>query len=572
MTPCERARGHLIDRILAQLDDAAQQEVDRHLLHCAACRAEHQSYQLTIQGLRRVPALRASPRFRAQLSRRLAAAMLEEAEAGRGSTAARASSVLRFRAGLLAYRLQTSARLKLQLAAAALLILLSIAVALWGSARRTAEHTTVADSFHPVEGTAGSGPAGESDGTLRLVQRQVERFSDRELLPLVPPEAPAEDETLLPEPAPGRPERAVRALPPIDQQPGTPPLRARDQPAVPGAFPEPIQGVEGAIHRGLRWLARQQRDDGSFGARSGSPQTTVAATAATLLAFLSEGALGLEQSPRDQVTRKALLYLLDQAQPDGRIGPPVSAAYATFNHAVACLALLEHLLYTRDRAGPPEWSRERQVVVDGLEYLERRLADLFHDTRPELRYGEGENAAWASLALLTAMRSGLDLGLLPDTEARLSLVMRRLRNERTPSGAVTGHAVMAMIIQSTPLSALDAAQWEQDWHRVINPVIAQPEAATPALRFLVASALCPWEPKPESARLWSRYQPDLEAAVLALQDPEHGHFWREDPEHGLHPRAVGAFDGGEIFDTALCVLTLQVASRSENLRRAARGR
>jgi hypothetical protein len=114
-----------------------------------------------------------------------------------------------------------------------------------------------------------------------------------------------------------------------------------------------------AVERGLAWLARHQRGDGSWrfdlsgclcdGAcrDPGSVTSTTAATGLALLPFLGAGNTPNEGGYRDQVQR-GLYYLLSRLQPTARGGDLSEGTL--YGHGVATVALAEALGMTRDPA------------------------------------------------------------------------------------------------------------------------------------------------------------------------------------------------------------------------------
>ncbi|WP_439628072.1 hypothetical protein [Gemmata sp.] len=103
---------------------------------------------------------------------------------------------------------------------------------------------------------------------------------------------------------------------------------------------------ESAVWRGLAWLARQQRADGSWQFNVGEHPDRIGATALALLAFLGAGETHLRGTYK-AVVSSGLGYILDQ-QPLPRRGPPPLSA-DPFAHALGTMALCEAVGMTRDR-------------------------------------------------------------------------------------------------------------------------------------------------------------------------------------------------------------------------------
>jgi Ca-activated chloride channel family protein len=101
--------------------------------------------------------------------------------------------------------------------------------------------------------------------------------------------------------------------------------------------------TEDAVLAALKWLARNQKADGSWDAGTG--ETTVASTGLSLLAFLGAGYSHLSKNTYDgvcfgDVVRKALQYLFGRQDADGCLAER-SAPHYLRSHAVAALALSE---------------------------------------------------------------------------------------------------------------------------------------------------------------------------------------------------------------------------------------
>lgn len=97
------------------------------------------------------------------------------------------------------------------------------------------------------------------------------------------------------------------------------------------------RNVDSAVERGLRFLASQQREDGSF---HEVPANEPGISALCLMAFLSRGHLPDQGSYGEQLSRTAD-YLLKSQQPDGLIASRRHYYHAPYSHGISSLVLSE---------------------------------------------------------------------------------------------------------------------------------------------------------------------------------------------------------------------------------------
>jgi hypothetical protein len=184
-------------------------------------------------------------------------------------------------------------------------------------------------------------------------------------------------------------------------------------------------GTEDAVRAALRWLARHQSADGSWGAASysnncgrgdsctgwGVSDYDVGVTALSLLAFLGAGYSHLSRDEiRDpqlpgrtlkfgEVVRNGVKWLLARQDAQGCIGP--RRGHYMYNHAIGALALSE--AYGMTNAGPLAGPAQKAI-----DYLV-----LAQNYGKGWRYTEdcGDNdtsvTGWAAMALKSADLAGL---------------------------------------------------------------------------------------------------------------------------------------------------------------------
>jgi hypothetical protein len=94
-----------------------------------------------------------------------------------------------------------------------------------------------------------------------------------------------------------------------------------------------------AIDRGLAWLARTQREDGSFG--TGGYAGNIAVTSLAGLAYMTAGHMP-GQGPYGEVVDKAIAYVLENTNTSGFIESRISTTHGPmYSHGFGCLFLAE---------------------------------------------------------------------------------------------------------------------------------------------------------------------------------------------------------------------------------------
>ncbi len=109
--------------------------------------------------------------------------------------------------------------------------------------------------------------------------------------------------------------------------------------------------TEAAVSRGLRWLARQQNDDGSWTLRGydsqGGVESRAAATGMALLAFLGAGQTHLVGRYQGEVSR-GVRWLIEHQTEDGDLRAGSDRQAGMYAHGQAAIALCEAYALTGD--------------------------------------------------------------------------------------------------------------------------------------------------------------------------------------------------------------------------------
>ena len=114
---------------------------------------------------------------------------------------------------------------------------------------------------------------------------------------------------------------------------------------------------EAAVARGLIWLAKQQKPDGSWEFDGSSKKETVAATGMALLPFLAAGQTHKEGKYSENV-KKGLAYLLKELQPNGQF-----RGTGMYAQAIGTIALCEAYGMTGDAALKPRAQAAVNFIV-----------------------------------------------------------------------------------------------------------------------------------------------------------------------------------------------------------------
>ncbi len=303
-------------------------------------------------------------------------------------------------------------------------------------------------------------------------------------------------------------------------------------------------GTEGpAVARAVDWLIAAQEPHGEWSAArwGAQPNYTVGVTALGLLALLTAG-------PDDQAALpaagRAAEFLQAQQQADGLFGPVVTGSL--YNHALACLALLEV-----DARAPGRVERGR--LLRGLDLLARaQHADGgWSYLRAQDSPANSSLTVWGLLALT---RAG-ELGLRETEEgvARgLAWLERNINEEGRvgyrragdfPRGSEALTAAAAVCLIDGP--SADSGRLKRVLERVRSDVAGTGDQPDFYRTFFQAVALreAGFQDSAELARVEDR--------LFALQE-------RSGEAAGSWPTAdLWARAGGRVYSTALAVLALQ---------------
>lgn len=180
-------------------------------------------------------------------------------------------------------------------------------------------------------------------------------------------------------------------------------------PAAPPAKPAPAPDVSGNVGKGLKWLAGQQKKDGSWEGTNGAAPTSVTAMAG--LAFLMEGSTpkGGAYAPN---IRKAVEWFEAHAAESGKIGgkDPNEAYQYLQVHANAVLFLA--CVYDVDDDAVRS-KRLRRVLEKGVDFLATCQTAGggwgYISAKENNGYDDSLSTVLALQALFAARRAGIDV-------------------------------------------------------------------------------------------------------------------------------------------------------------------
>jgi hypothetical protein len=317
----------------------------------------------------------------------------------------------------------------------------------------------------------------------------------------------------------------------------------RTPPAAPaGSAPPPAAGP--SVTRALDWLISAQEADGSWAPQRWGAQAnySVGVTALAMLALLTD------ETGRDDTAapalQRAVEYLVGRQDPQGLFGPEITGSL--YNHALACLALLE-VEAQRPGLVPPT------RLEAALQLLARAQRDPGGWSYLRARHGKPNTSltAWALLALIRADDLGRHEYEPAITRALAWLDANRNAEGRVgyrrpddyPHGPETLTAAAALCLLGRPSIYRDQLN---GLLRHVREDLAQQDGGLDLYRtFFQASAL-------REAGLGD--SPEMKELLARLEQAQQ----RDGTDAGSWPSDDRwALAGGPVYSTAMAVLALQ---------------
>ena len=249
-----------------------------------------------------------------------------------------------------------------------------------------------------------------------------------------------------------------------------------------GAAPRP-SATGAAVHRGLDWLAQQQKEDGGFASGAGAAaaersgySNEVAVTALSGLAFLAAGSEP-DKGDYSKPLRAALNYVLANQAESGLLAAPNTQG-PMYGHGYATLFLAETYMRSRD----PAIAKALDKAVELLNHAQSKEGGWRYLPRPT--DADVSVTACALNALLAARAAGIatDARVIKDAVDYVDRCQNKDggfsymagQGEQGSSGLPRSAAAVAVMIHG------GARPDDADVRRGINYVVAKLTAAAAA--------------------------------------------------------------------------------------------
>jgi hypothetical protein len=180
---------------------------------------------------------------------------------------------------------------------------------------------------------------------------------------------------------------------------------------------------ERAVERGLEWLARHQRPNGSWSLAANEVctdppcperpymESDVAATGLALLPMLGAGHSHIEKGRYQRTIHAGLEWLMKQQQPDGLIYTGGAGNAMMYSHAIATMALCEAYGLTKDKG-------LRASALKAVTYITRVQHALGGWRYAPMSEGDTSVHGWMIFALRSADMAGISVAKRTVRQAR----------------------------------------------------------------------------------------------------------------------------------------------------------
>ena len=318
--------------------------------------------------------------------------------------------------------------------------------------------------------------------------------------------------------------------------------------------------TEAAVARALRWMARQQNEDGSWSLhKHGGIRSNSAGTSLVLLPFLGAGQNHLTPGPYQQTVAKGLRWLVDHQAESGDLRAGSSGNSGMYAHGQAAIVLCEAFAMTGDEKLRSPAQKAIDFIVDA-QYNDGGWRYTPYNG-PNDR-GDTSVVGWQLMALQSARVAGLDVpeetlqladqyldGVesIKTNRPHMGATLYSYMGRRNPTHVMTAEALLCRMYLGARLDEPGLKQ-AIDWLNDAHPPAANQSNmyywyyATQAMHHAGGDA-------------WDRWNEKMSTLLINTQVPAGNQAGSWTPSHS-HDKS-----GGRLYMTALAACTLEVYYR-----------
>jgi hypothetical protein len=330
---------------------------------------------------------------------------------------------------------------------------------------------------------------------------------------------------------------------------------------------------EKAVERGLDWIARHQRSDGSWGLDvrteckgSGCPDNLVitndvGATGLGLLPILGAGLTHTEPSRHQDVLKRGLSWLMRTQKPGGEIMTEGTYNSYMYSHAIASMALCEAYGLTRDK-------RLRDPAQKAINFIanSQNLLDGGWRYQPNAP-GDTSVFGWQIFALRSARLAGLTVSKGTLQRCRTYLDGAAADDIKSTYSYMPGRAG-TFVMTAEALLGRQILGWQRDY----PPMLQGAAMISADLNASEERNIYYWYYATQllhnlQGKDWERWNKKVRDGLVATQvggdGCNRGSWDPLDPQPDRWGKAAG-----RLYETSLSILTLEVYYRYLPLYRA----
>ncbi len=310
---------------------------------------------------------------------------------------------------------------------------------------------------------------------------------------------------------------------------------------------------EQAVLKGLRWLVKNQNEDGSW-----SRENRAAMTGLALLAFLGHGELpnSLEFGP---AVEKAVNWLLTNGQKfEGRMNMAAKFSQSgVYEHGIAAYALGEYYTMSKDERAADLLRQAIQYIIDG-QGPDGGWMYSFDKTQSDTSV-----TGWQIQALKAAHLSDLDISGVSETMDKAMLNLKRVQGKQGGFGYRTPQDRYSL----SGVGVLCTYFWKQKKDKMVTDgmqfIIDKVKSDEP-IKYAGATAdLYAWYYHTQAALMvggnaWTTWNRLFQDEIVDAQSPDGSWPPHGGKGHGPEKKPDGA---GPVYRTTLCILMLEVYYR-----------